>query len=84
MKSERCFYTQTLADLYYKQGYYDDAIKGYTYLLDQEPGRDDYARGLQAAEKRKRESRKKELVTLVKTWVDLLQKENFRKGDKGV
>lgn len=67
------FYTRTLAALYLKQGYYDEAEKGYRYLLEIEPDRPDYLNELSKIEKLKKGKPEQELVALFTEWVNLLE-----------
>lgn len=72
------FYTNTLASLYAKQGYYDEAEKGFKSLLKKEPGRADYRDKLLELSRLKKEKTKADVVGLVSEWVQLLKKEQIK------
>lgn len=67
------FYTKTLASLYAEQGYFDEAEKGYRYLLELEPERPDYLNELAKISKLKKGNAHPELISLFTEWVNLLE-----------
>ena len=67
------FYTKTLASLYAKQGHYDDAKKGFQYLLKKEPGRTDYLDEILRLSKKIKEKKQTDLIDIVSEWVQLLR-----------
>lgn len=73
MKSRHVFFTPTLAGLYYRQGYYDEASKAYAWLLERDPANEEYVKYLRLIQSEK--SSKGDLKTLVGKWAQLLRKE---------
>ncbi len=67
------FYTKTLASLYAKQGYFDEAEKGYRYLLELEPESPDYLNELVKILKLKKGKGHPDLIPLFSEWVNLLE-----------
>ena len=66
--------TVTMAQIYTRQGLYDNAAKIYNRLLEQDPGRQDISDALLELEKMKSESEKQlkhSLVSLFTKWFDL-------------
>jgi hypothetical protein len=68
------FFTETMARVYAKQGHWPKAAEIYRYLLDQEPGRQDYAEALQEAESKLTSAAKtaEDLVPLFREWLELM------------
>ena len=69
------FYTKTLASLYAKQGYFDEAEKGFRYLLELEPERPDYLNELAKISTLKKEKGQPDLIALFTEWINLLKME---------
>jgi len=66
--------TVTMAQIYTRQGLYDNAAEIYNRLLEQDPGRQDISDALLELEKMKSESEKQlkhSLVSLFTKWFDL-------------
>ncbi len=65
------FFTKTLALLYAKQGYFDEAEIGFRQLLERDPGNADIQKELDAVLKMKTSDG---LVNLFSEWVELISK----------
>lgn len=72
---EHKFYTKTLASLYAKQGYFEEAEKGFKYLLEKKPGQSDYLNELLMISLKKKEKQKSDLICLFSEWIGLLKQE---------
>lgn len=68
------FYTETMAGVYAKQGHWQKAAEIYRYLLEQQPGRQDYAQALEGLESKLASGPKtaEDLVPLFREWVELV------------
>jgi hypothetical protein len=80
MKSIHRFYTKTLGDLYFDQGFTDDAEMVFRHLLQNDPENDVYKSKLNEI-KSIRYSKKHDVTELVRSWARLLLEEKIRKSE---
>jgi hypothetical protein len=86
MTSKHAFYTKTMGDLYFVQGYYEDARRIFKTLLEKDPGRTDCLSALSLCEERIRVSKNPspdDLGSLILCWAELLKKEQRLKNPSG-
>ena len=79
MNDDSDFFTETMARVYFDQGYFDKAVEIYRYLLKREPDRKDLIEKLSAIENKiyeKENSGNKHLVPLFNQWIDLVLRNN--------
>ncbi|MBF0100963.1 MAG: hypothetical protein HQK77_08655 [Desulfobacterales bacterium] len=84
MQKKPIFYTASLAKLYEKQGYIDEAAEIYSYLLQKEPYRKDLIEGLRRIKEQGRaveipefpQDKPNNIVALFSEWFELLIPEN--------
>ena len=79
------FYTATMAELYLRQGYLRKAAQIYRHLLQQEPGREDLNRRLQAIQEQigsQTHPSRKELGLMLREWAQMLAEQNTLKQNR--
>ncbi len=77
MSKKLDIYTETMANVYARQGHWDKVAEIYRHLLTAKPERLDYADALAEAEAKIKEIERKtpeKLVPLFREWIDLLFK----------
>ena len=77
MSEKLDIYTETMANVYARQGHWDKVVEIYRHLLTEEPERLDYADSLAEAEAKIKDIEPKipeKLVPLFREWIDLLFK----------
>jgi len=85
MPASTRFYTATMAELYARQGYLRKAVQIYRHLLQQEPGREDLDRRLQALLDQigsQTHPSRKELGLMLREWAQMLAEQNTLKQNR--
>ncbi|RLC29744.1 MAG: hypothetical protein DRH32_06865 [Deltaproteobacteria bacterium] len=86
MKDDPVFYTESMAALCARQGYFEKSAQIYRYLLERDPGRDDLAKALAEVENAMQKPGQdadgqpgNRLESLIETWITLLVESNIQK-----
>lgn len=76
MSKDPAIYTQTMANVFFRQGHFDRAIEIYRYLLKRNPHQTDLLDALNEAEQcyeDQKSGNAKDLPALVSEWIELMQ-----------